>query len=166
MNKSAQNSQYCDNVEEELSRVGINETGPEIEEVLQHFENLNNKLEEKMYKEKADSIFRCIPIKMEMFYDRFDNECMEFPIFKYYDAYRMFQRITCASNEDIVRIKEMLIDRARKNTENLKSEYEFMKQLKKVLEDYCRGKEINIKNVMLREFSKDLGTVIDLYKKE
>ncbi len=166
MNKAVQNSQYCDNVEEELSRVGINETGPEIEEVLKHFENLNNKLEEKMYKDKADSIFRCIPIKMEMFYDRFDSECMEFPIFKYYDAYRMFQRITCASNEDIVRIKEMLIDRARKNSETLKVEYEFMKQLKRVLEDYCRGKEINIKIVMLREFARDLGTVIELYKTE
>ena len=103
---------------------------------------------------------------MELFYDRFDSECMEFPIFKYYDAYRMFQRITCASNEDIVRIKEMLIDRARKNTDILKCEYKFMKRLKNVLEDYCRGKEINIKLVMLREFARDLGTVIDLYNQE
>lgn len=166
MDKAVKNSKYCDNVEEELSRVGINETGPEIEEVLKHFEDLNNQLEEKMYKDKADDIFRCIPIKMELFYDRFDSECMEFPIFKYYDAYRMFQRITCASNEDIVRIKEMLIDRARKNTEILKCEYNFMKRLKKVLEDYCRGKEINIKIVMLREFARDLETVIDVYNQE
>ncbi len=166
MDKAVKNSQYCDNVEEELSRVGINETGPEIEEVLKHFEDLNNQLEEKMYKDKADDIFRCIPIKMELFYDRFDSECMEFPIFKYYDAYRMFQRITCASNEDIVRIKEMLIDRARKNTDILKCEYKFIKRLKNVLEDYCRGKEINIKLVMLREFARDLGTVIDLYNQE
>ena len=165
MNKSVQISKYCDNVEEELSRVGIiNESSQEMEEVLKHFEKLNNQLEEKMYKDKADEIFRYIPIKMEQFYDRFDSECMEFPIFKYYDAYRMFQRITCASNEDIVRIKEILIDRAKKYTDKLKSEYAFMKQLKSVLEDYCKGKEINIKIVMLREFSRDLGIVIDLYK--
>ncbi len=165
MNKSVQISKYCDNVEEELSRVGIiNESSQEMEEVLKHFEKLNNQLEEKMYKDKADEIFRYIPIKMEQFYDRFDSECMEFPIFKYYDAYRMFQRITCASNEDIVRIKEILIDRAKKYTDKLKSEYAFMKQLKSVLEDYCKGKEINIKIVMLREFSRDLGSVIDLYK--
>ena len=165
MNKSVQISKYCDNVEEELSRVGIiNESSQEMEEVLKHFEKLNNQLEEKMYKDKADEIFRYIPIKMEQFYDRFDSECMEFPIFKYYDAYRMFQRITCASNEDIVRIKEILIDRAKKYTDKLKPEYAFMKQLKNVLEDYCKGKEINIKVVMLREFSRDLGIVIDLYK--
>ncbi len=165
MNKSVQISKYCDNVEEELSRVGIiNESSQEMEEVLKHFEKLNNQLEEKMYKDKADEIFRYIPIKMEQFYDRFDSECMEFPIFKYYDAYRMFQRITCASNEDIVRIKEILIDRAKKYTDKLKTEYAFMKQLKSVLEDYCKGKEINIKIVMLREFSRDLGIVIDLYK--
>ena len=165
MNKSVQISKYCDNAEEELSRVGIiNESTQEMEEVLKHFEKLNNQLEEKMYKDKADEIFRYIPIKMEQFYDRFDSECMEFPIFKYYDAYRMFQRITCASNEDIVRIKEILIDRAKKYTDKLKPEYAFMKQLKSVLEDYCKGKEINIKIVMLREFSRDLGIVIDLYK--
>lgn len=165
MNKSVSVSKYCDNVEEELSRVGIvTETGQEMEEVLKHFENLNNQLEEKMYKEKADEIFRYIPIKMEQFYDRFDNECMEFPIFKYYDAYRMFQRITCASNEDIVRIKEILIDRAKKHPAELNSEYKFMKQLKKVLEDYCKGKETNIKIVMLREFARDLGIVIELYQ--
>ena len=164
MNKSALISKYCDNAQEELSRIGINETGQEMEEVLEHFEKLNKKIEEKMYRQKADEIFRYIPIKMEQFYDRFDSECMEFPIFKYYDPLRMFQRITCASNEDIVRIKEMLIDRANRYTENLIEEYSFMNNLKSVLEDYCRGKENSIKIVMLKEFSRDLGKVLDLYK--
>jgi len=164
MNKSVKTSQYCENIEEELSKIGINETGPEMEEVLKHFEELNNQLEEKMYREKAEEIFRYIPIQMEQFYDRFESECMEFPIFKYYDAYRMFQRITCASNEDIVRIKEILIDRAKRNTDILTSEYKFMKKLKTVLDEYCKGKESTIKNVMLKEFSRDLEKVIDLYK--
>ena len=164
MDKAVKTSKYCENVEEELSRIGINENGPEMDEILKHFEELNNQLEEKMYKEKAEEIFRYIPIQMEQFYDRFESECMDFPIFKYYDAYRMFQRITCASNEDIVRIKEILIDRAKRNTEILTSEYKFKKKLKTVLEDYCKGKENTIKNVMLREFSRDIGTVIDLYK--
>jgi len=164
MDKAVKTSKYCENIEEELSRIGINENGPEMDEILKHFEELNNQLEEKMYKEKAEEIFRYIPIQMEQFYDRFESECMDFPIFKYYDAYRMFQRITCASNEDIVRIKEILIDRAKRNTEILTSEYKFMKKLKTVLEDYCKGKENTIKNVMLREFSRDIGTVIDLYR--
>ena len=76
----------------------------------------------------------------------------------------MFQRITCASNEDIVRIKEILIDRAKRNTDILTSEYKFMKKLKTVLDEYCKGKESTIKNVMLKEFSRDLEKVIDLYK--
>ena len=53
---------------------------------------------------------------------------------------------------------------AKKNTDKLKEEYNFMKQLKKALEDYCRGKDTNIKIVMLKEFYRDLGIVIDLYK--
>lgn len=48
-----------------------------------------------------------------MFYDKFDKECMNIPIFKYYDAFQTFQRISCASNEDIVTIKEKLSDRAK-----------------------------------------------------
>ena len=165
MDISYRTSNYCDNVEEELSRIGIDSSGvQDVEEIINYFMQLNMRLEEKMNRQKADEIFKCIPIKMELFYDRFDNECMDFPIFKYYDAYRMFQRITCASNEDIVRIKELLIDRAKRYAPKLQDEYNFMKQLKKVLEDYCKGKSTNIKIVMLKEFYKDLGIVIDLYK--
>ena len=38
---------------------------------------------------------------------------MNVPIFKYYDPFQIFQRISCASNEDIVSIREILVDRAR-----------------------------------------------------
>ena len=165
MDISYRTSKYCDNVEEELSRIGIDSSGvQDVEEIINYFMQLNMRLEEKMNRQKADEIFKCIPIKMELFYDRFDNECMDFPIFKYYYDYRMFQRISCASNEDIVRIKELLIDRAKRYAPKLQDEYNFMKQLKKVLEDYCKGKSTNIKIVMLKEFYKDLGIVIDLYK--
>ena len=75
----------------------------------------------------------------------------------------MFQRITCASNEDIVLIKEMLIDRASKHKEELRDEAKFIFKLKYVLEDYCKGKDINIKIVMLKEFAKDLDEIINLY---
>ena len=166
LNLSSLNAEYCPNVEEELDSISIKEVGYEMEEILKYFVNVNEALKDKMYTEKAEEIFKFIPMKMEQFYDKFAKECMNIPIFKYYDVFQMFQRIACASNEDIVRIKEMLIDRARKNTDILKCEYKFMKRLKNVLEDYCRGKEINIKLVMLREFARDLGTVIDLYNQE
>ena len=61
--------------------------------------------------EKAEEVFKNIPMKMEEFYDKFDKQCMNIPIFKYYDSFQMFQRISCASNEDIVTIKEKLADR-------------------------------------------------------
>ena len=47
---------------------------------------LNIQLIDKMYKEKAEEIFKCIPMKMESFYEKFDKECMNVPIFKYYDV--------------------------------------------------------------------------------
>ena len=144
-------------------RIGI-DVGEEMDEILKHFHELNKELEEKMYRRQAEEIFKCIPMRMELFYDKFSLECMEKPILNYYDAYQMFQRITCASNEDIVLIKEMLIDRAKKNKEKLEPELPFMKKLKQTLEDYCRGKEIGIKTVMLKEFANDLNTIINLYK--
>ena len=99
---------------------------------------------------------------MELFYDKF-AECSEKPVLNHYDAYQMFQRITCANNEDIVLIKEMLVNRFKKYTSELAVEIPFIKKLKRVLDDYCRGKEIGIKIVMIKEFSEDLDTILNLY---
>jgi hypothetical protein len=163
MDLATKNSEYCDNLEEELSRIGI-DVGDDMDDIIKYFHELNKKLEDKMYRTKAEEIFKCIPMKMEMFYDKFSNECMDKPIFNHYDAYQMFQRIICASNEDIVLIKEMLVDRAKKHKDELEPELGFIKKLKQVIEDYCKGKEPTIKNVMLKEFANDLNTIIDLYR--
>ena len=163
MDLAAKSSEYCDNLDEELSRIGI-DVGDDMDEIINHFHELNKELEDKMYRNKADEIFKCIPMKMELFYDKFANECMDKPIFNHYDAYQMFQRITCASNEDIVLIKEMLVDRAKKHKDELEPEVNFIKKLKQVLEDYCKGKDVSIKIVMLKEFANDLNTILDLYK--
>jgi hypothetical protein len=136
-----------------------------MEEIVAHFHKLNNKLEDKMYREQADNIFKCIPMKMENFYDKF-AEFKDKPILNHYDAYQMFQRVTCASNEDIMLIKEMLVDRFNKNTEKLAQEAPFIKKLKTVLDDYCKGKETSIKIVMLKEFSNDLSDILALYDNE
>ena len=162
MDLAAKSSEYCDNLDEELSRIGI-DVGDDMEDIIEHFHELNRNLEDKMYRDKADEIFKCIPMKMEIFYDKFANECMDKPIFNHYDAYQMFQRITCASNEDIVQIKEMLIDRAKKHKDELAPEVDFIRKLQRTLEDYCRGKDVSIKIVMLREFSNDLNTILELY---
>ena len=124
---------------------------------------INRALKDKMYSEKAEGIFKCIPMKMEMFYERFDKECMDVPIFKYYDPYQMYQRISCASNEDIVAIKEKLLDRAEKYTKEIEPEMKNIRQLKQIIDDYVCGKEIGIKIVMLKEFAKDLGTILEKY---
>lgn len=165
MNIASLTSSYCDNVEDELSRIALEEEQSEdMEEILKHFNNINSKLKEKMYMEKAEDIFKCIPMKMELFYDKFDKECMEVPIFKYYDVFQMFQRISCASNEDIVTIKEKLLDRAKKHGKELQEELPNLKKLKQVMDDYIDGKEPTIKMVMLQDFTEELGNIIREYK--
>ena len=164
MNVAALNSSYCENADEEINQIIIGEKTPEINDVLEHFHMINRALKDKMYMEKADDIFKCIPMKMETFYERFDKECMDIPIFKYYDPYQMFQRISCASNEDIVSIKEKLLDRAEKYTKEIEPEMKNIKQLKQLIDDYIKGKDMGIKIVMLQEFSKDLGTILEKYK--
>ncbi len=164
MNISSLTSSYCPNVEEELSKIAIVDSNPDMDEVLKHFNEINIQLKDKMYKEKAEEIFKYIPMKMELFYDKFDREGMNIPIFKYYDVYQMFQRISCASNEDIVAIKEKLLDRADRFTKEIEPEMKNMKKLKQVTDDYVNGKDTTIKVVMLREFSKALGNILDKYK--
>ena len=164
MNLSALKSEYCANVEEELGKIAIEEVAEEMDDILKHFNTLNEQLHDKMLKEKAEEIFKCIPMKMELFYEKFDRECMKIPIFKYYDPYQMFQRISCASNEDIVLIKEKLVDRANKYTKQIEPEIKKIKQLKQIIDDYLNGKDPSIKIVMLKDFSKDLGYIVDKYK--
>ena len=164
MNISSLKSKYCENVEEELSKIAIEQVDEDMDEILKHFNVLNNQLLDRMYKEKAELIFKCIPMKMEEFYEKFDRECMEIPIFKYYDVYQLFQRISCASNEDIVLIKEKLLNRAEKYPKQIEPEIKNIKLLKQVIDEYLKGKEQSIKIVMLKEFSNSLEIILDKYK--
>ena len=164
MNISSLVSDYCANVEDELDSIGIGNPSKYVEEVLSHFYNLNSKLKDRMYIEKADSIFKCIPMKMEQFYERFDKECMDIPIFKYYDVYQTFQRLSCASNEDIVTIKEKLLNRAELFTKEIEPEMKNMRQLKQIIEDFTSDKETTIKMVMLKDFANDLGKILEKYE--
>ena len=148
MNIASINSEYCEDVKKELSKVAIEDVQEDMEEILKKFYELNEQLKDKKYKEKADEIFKCIPMRMEKFYDRFDRECMNIPIFKYQDPHQLFQRISCASNEDIVIIKEKLINRAEKNGKELEEETKNIKQLKQIIDAYTFGKEITIKTII------------------
>ena len=165
MNLSSLHSKYCPNVDEELGKVTIRDnkeeySEEELKDVLDRFAELNEQLLEKEYKEKADEIFKCIPMKMEQFYERFDKECTNIPILKYYDPFQVFQRVSCASNEDIVAIKEKIIKRASENPEVLKGERMNLSKLKRLMDEYISGKDITIKVVLLKEFSIELGELL------
>ena len=163
MNVASLTSIYCENVEEELAQISVGEANEDVEEILKHFYKLNVQLKDRMYIEKAEEIFKCIPMHMETFYERFDNECMNVPIFKYYDTFQTFQRISCASNEDIVNIKEKLINRVRLHKNEIEPEINSISHLKQLVDDYTKNKEATIKVVMLREFSNDLEYILEQY---
>ena len=164
MNIASLKSNYCDNVDEELGKIAIEKVAEDMEDILKHFNMLNEQLHDKMFKEKAEEIMKCIPMKMEQFYEKFDRECMDMPIFKYYDPFQLFQRVSCASNEDIVLIKEKLLDRAEKNPKKIEPEMKNMKQLKQIIDDYLKGKDPTIKIVMLKDLSERIGYILSKYK--
>ena len=135
INIASVNSEYCDDAEEELSQISTEDSGPEMKNIIDRFYEINAKLEDKMYREKADELFKCIPMKMEVFYDKFAKECNTVPIFKYYDPFQMFQRLSCASNEDIVSIREVLAERAKHHKEEIAPEMENIAKLKLIMEN-------------------------------
>ena len=160
MNIAASHSRYFPNVREELEKISIYNSSDDINEVISSFNDLNDELLEKEYEMKAEEIFKNIPMKMEQFYERFDKECMDIPIFKYFDPYQMLQRITCATNEDIVIIRERMIKRAKLHPEVVKEEQKNMSSLKRMISDYLKGKDTTIKTVILKGFIKDLDKII------
>ena len=164
MNISSLHSSYCPNVNEELGKVIIRDdkeyATEEMVEVLQRFNEINQQLLEKEYKQKADEIFQAIPMKIEKFFERFDKECMDIPILKYYDPFQVFQRVSCATNEDIVAIKEKFIKRAYGNRQVAMEEMDNLIKLKQLMDGYISGKDTTIKIVLLREFARELEDVI------
>ena len=166
MNIASITSEYCEDAEEEIKQMSIDENGPDMQEILTRFRDLNNQLKDKMYRTKADKVFKNIPMKMENFYDLFDKECMDIPILKYCDPYQLFQRISCASNEDIVTIKEKILDRANRNSTILHPELNNIYKLKQVIDDYISDKMPSIKIVMLADFSEALKSIIDIYNQK
>ncbi len=164
MNLSSLKSSHCKNKDEELSKIAIEEVSEDMNEVLKHFDILNEQLLDKEFTEQAEELFKCIPMKMEQFYEKFDKEYINVPIFKYYAPFQFFQRLSCASNEDIVIIKEKLVDRVNKYKNEIEPEMKNIKQLKTTIDEYLKGKNVVIKNVMLKEFSKELGYILDKYK--
>ena len=160
----AQKSVYCENIEEELDKIAIDKNYQDIEEILNKFYELNEKLKEKALSQKADEIFKCIPMKMEKFYDRFDKECMNIPIFKYQEPRLVFQRLMYASNEDLIIIKDRLIKRANMYVTDIIQEKDNLEELKKIIDEYIKDKNISIKTVMLEEFSKGLKQILEIYE--
>lgn len=161
MNLAVTHSRYFPNVREELEKISIyNNSSDDINDVVSSFNQLNDELLEKEYEIKAEEIFKNIPMKMEQFYERFDTECMDIPIFKYYDPYQILQRISCAPNEDIVIIKERMLKRAKQHPDVLKEEMKNMNSLKRMITDYLKGKDTTIKTVIMKGFAKDLDQII------
>ena len=160
MNIASLKGTYYPNAKEELDEILEEKQNSNILEIVNHFHSINEMLRDKMYKEQAEDLFKCIPMKMDNFYEKFDREAMNKPVFKYYDMHQMFQRISCASNEDIVQIKEKLTERAKKNKEVVKLEIPNLISLKQIINEYIKGKAINIKIVMLEEFAKQLDEII------
>lgn len=164
MNIASVTSEYCADAKEELEQIAIENPGEEMQRIIKRFYEINTQLKDRMYTEKTEELFKCIPMKMEVFYDKYAKECKDIPIFKYYDPFQLFQRLSCASNEDIVTIREMLAERAKQNSDLIKLEIENMRKLKMIMDNYIDGKRPTIKTVMIEEFAKELGNIVDEYK--
>ena len=163
MELAVQKSNYCENIEEELDKIGINKDFKDVKDMLNVFYTLNEKIKEKKYKQIAEEIMKCIPMKMESFYERFDKECMNVPIFKYQEPRIIFQRLLYSSNEDLIIIRDKLIKRAKIYKEKLISEKENMKKIKEIIDDYIKDKSTSIKTVMLEKFSSGISEIIKIY---
>lgn len=160
-------SKYCKNVQEEISNLGIeisNDFRIAMEELIEYFTKLNDLIYEKEMKKLSENVFKNIPMKMELFYDMFEKECMGIPIFKYYEPLQMFQRITNASNEDIITIGDKLVERAKKNKQTLYVEKEFMEKLIRLLKTSIANKKNKIKTVMIESFIQRIEEIVKMYE--
>ena len=163
MDLVAQKSEYYEVKKDELSEISLVQDQENMQKILNKFYEINESLKEKSFGKKAEEIFRCIPMKMEQFYDRFDKECMEIPIFRYYEPRNVLQRLMYSSNEDLVIIKDKMVKRAELYSELLLEEKDNLIKLKDSIDEYVNDKSASIKIVMLEDFSKSLNYIINKY---
>lgn len=167
MNIASLHSTYMENIENEIEKIGIEVDNNELEDILKHFNVINEQLKERMYVEKAEELFKLVPTNMEIFFDLFYKKYRQIPIFKYYDMYRLFEQMLALSNEHIASFKDLLIERYSKSEDvnkMLEPEIKNFRLLKQVIDDYVRGKIITIKIVLLNEISKELENILMKYK--
>ena len=58
MNLASLTSQYCSNVNEELGKIAIDDVAEDMDDILKHFDMLNQQLLDKMYKERAEEVMK------------------------------------------------------------------------------------------------------------
>ena len=63
-----------------------------------------------------------------------------------------------------MKVKELLSNRAKKYKHEIEPEMKNVKQLKQIIDDYVKNKEVSIKIVMLKELAKELQLILDMYK--
>ena len=148
---------------DEFTEFALVQNQKDMQKILNKFYEINESLKEKAFGKKAEEIFKCIPMKMEQFYDRFDKECMEIPIFRYYEPRNVLQRLMYSSNEDLVTIKDKMIKRAELYSELLLEEKDNLIKLREVIREYIKDKTASIKIVMLEEFAKSLDYILEKY---
>ena len=158
MDLVAQKSEYYEIKKDEFTEFALVQNQKDMQKILNKFYEINESLKEKAFGKKAEEIFKCIPMKMEQFYDRFDKECMEIPIFR-----NVLQRLMYSSNEDLVTIKDKMIKRAELYSELLLEEKDNLIKLREVIREYIKDKTASIKIVMLEEFAKSLDYILEKY---
>ena len=163
MDLVAQKSEYYEIKKDEFTEFALVQNQKDMQKILNKFYEINESLKEKAFGKKAEEIFKCIPMKMEQFYDRFDKECMEIPISRYYEPRNVLQRLMYSSNEDLVTIKDKMIKRAELYSELLLEEKDNLIKLREVIREYIKDKTASIKIVMLEEFAKSLDYILEKY---
>lgn len=163
MDLVAQKSEYYEIKKDEFTEFALVQNQKDMQKILNKFYEINESLKEKAFEKKAEEIFKCIPMKMEQFYDRFDKECMKIPIFRYYEPRNVLQRLMYSSNEDLVTIKDKMIKRAELYSKLLLEEKDNLIKLREVIREYIKDKTASIKIVMLEEFAKNLDYILEKY---
>lgn len=159
MNIAAADSKYCKNIESYMEGVNLDNVDENIENIFQHFNNLNMQTKEKEYIEIAKELFEMIPDKLDRLAEIFQEKYLDVPIMKYYNMNTLFERILLMKNEDIVLVKELFIARYD-NLTDISNEDRNIRLLKQIMEEYIREKIPTIKIILVQDFIKVLDKIL------
>ncbi len=138
------------------------------DEIRQLIDDAYSKMEEDEKYKECKKLFELLPSDFDDFKKNYFDVTGKFqflPIFKYFDADILFEKLICLKSSEIRDFYSIIRGRYKNIFEELKMDYENLTIIKKKLTKHLENREMLLSSYVLGELNKEIGKVCERISK-